>query len=154
MKKKFFPNFILTSARKVSPLKQFTFTFTFTSERSHYALWEKGIIHYAMISCFEDIRVWSRRVLLEFCRVSIFFDILIANISWTVTQTPINHVIFWKSIMRTFRCIYVNCSIRLRFLDEISTKLSTLLGNLRTITQKGNMETRQMTSFFHLFFPL
>ena len=30
----------------------------------------------------------------------------------------------------------------------------TFLGNLRTITQEGNMETRQMTPFFHLLFSL
>ena len=43
--------------------------------------------------------------------------------------------------MRTFRCIYVNCFNRLRFLAEVSTKLKkcTSLDNLRTITQEGNM---------------
>ena len=30
----------------------------------------------------------------------------------------------------------------------------TFLDNLRTITQKGNMDTRQMILFFHLLFPL
>ena len=39
----------------------------------------------------------------------IFFDILIANISWTVAQTPIRHIIFWKTIIKTFRSMYVNC---------------------------------------------
>ena len=29
----------------------------------------------------------------------------------------------------------------------------TFLDNLRVITQEGNMETRQMTPFFHLLFP-
>ena len=38
---------------------------------------------------FGDNSVWSRRILLNFCWVSIFFDILIVNISWTVAQTPI-----------------------------------------------------------------
>ena len=33
-------------------------------------------------------------------------------------------------------------------------KKCTFLDNLRTITQEGNMETRQMTSFFHLRFLL
>ena len=99
--------------------------------------------------CFGDIRVWSRRSLLNFCWVRIFFDILIANISWTVARTPINHTIFWKSIMRTFRCIYINCFNRFRFLAKVSTKLwkCTFLENLRTITQEGNMETKQMTLF-------
>ena len=51
---------------------------------------------------------------------------LIANISWTVAQTPINHIIFWKSVMRTLRCIYLNCFNRLRFLAEVSTKLQKM----------------------------
>ena len=99
---------------------------------------------------FGDINVWSRRILLNFCCVSIFFDILTVNISWTVAQTSINHSIFWKSVIRTFRYIYVNCFKRLRFLAEVSTKLLKMpfLDNLKTIFQEGNMETRQMTPFF------
>ena len=58
--------------------------------------------------------------------------------------------------MRRFRSIYVKCFNRLRFPDEVSTKLQKrhFLDNLRTITHEGNMETRQMTPFFHLIFPL
>ena len=97
--------------------------YIYASERSQYTLSENGIVYCAMTYYFGDISVWSRRILLNFCWVSIFFDILIANISWTVAQTPINHSIFWKSVMRTFRCIYVNCFNRLRFLAEVSTKL-------------------------------
>ena len=33
-------------------------------------------------------------------------------------------------------------------------KKCTFLGNVRTITQKGKMETRQMTSFLYLLFLL
>ena len=55
-----------------------------------------------------------------------FFYILIANVSWTVAQTPINHIIFWKTVIRTFRSIYVNCFNRLRFLAEVSTKLQKM----------------------------
>ena len=36
------------------------------------------------------------------------------------------HIIFWKSIMRTSKCSYVNCFNRLRFLAEISTKLQKI----------------------------
>ena len=39
--------------------------------------------------------MWSRRILLNFCWVNIFFDILIANISWTVAQKT--HIIFCHS---------------------------------------------------------
>ena len=98
-KKEHFCNFVLSSARNLSLLK------LYGSERSRYALSENGSVYYAMIYCFGDIRVWSWRILLNFCRVSIFFNILIANISWTVAEIPINHTIFWKSVMRTFRYI-------------------------------------------------
>ena len=95
------------------------------SGSSCYALSENGIFYYAITYCFRDISIWNWRML-NFCWVSIFFDILIANISWTVAQTPKNHSIFWKSVMRTFRCIYVNCFNRLRFLAEVSTKLQKM----------------------------
>ena len=110
-----------------------------------------------MTSCFRDIRVWSRRVLLNFCWISILIDILIANISITVAQTPINYTIFWNSVMRTFRCIYVNCFNNFGFLlsSAQDCKKYTLLDNLRTITQERNMETRQMAPFFSsTFFAL
>ena len=55
-----------------------------------------------------------------------FFYILIANVSWTVAQTPINHIIFWKTVMKTFRSIYVNYFNTLRFLAEVSTKLQKM----------------------------
>ena len=97
--------------------------YIYASEKSCCALSENGIIYYTAIYCFGDIRVWSQRALFSFCWVSIFFDILITNISWTVAQTSINHTIFWKSVMRTFRCIYGKCFRRLRYLAEVSTKL-------------------------------
>ena len=78
--------------------------YIYTSERSRCTLSENGIVYHALIYCFGDIRVWSQRTLLNFWRVSIFFDILIASIFWTVAQTPINHTIFWKGVMRTYRC--------------------------------------------------
>ena len=123
--------------------------YIYASERSCYALSENFIVYYAMTYCFGDIRVWSRRILLNFCWVSIFFDILIPYISWTVAQTFIT-ISFSKSVMRTFRCIYVNCFNTVRFFAEVSTKFQKMhfLDNLRTITQEGNMETRQMTAFF------
>ena len=98
----------------------------------------------------------SRRILLNFCWVSIFFDISIANISWAVAQTPINYIIFWKIVMRTFRIININCFNRLRFLAEVNIKLQKMhfLDSLRAITHEANIETRQMTAFFHLLFPL
>ena len=97
--------------------------YIYVPETSRFALSENGIVCCAMTYYFGDISVWSRRILLSFCWVNIFFDILIVNFSWTVAQTPINHSIFWKSVMRTFRCIYVNCFNRLGFLAEVYTRL-------------------------------
>ena len=91
------------------------------SGRSRYALSENGVVYYAMTFCFQDITIWNWRILLNSFWVRIFFDILIANfwyfngiffdifISWTVVQIHKNHAIIWKSVMRFFRCIYVNC---------------------------------------------
>ena len=97
--------------------------YIYASKRSRHTLAENGIVYYVMTYCFGDISVWSLRILLNFCWVSIFFDTLIANISWTVAQTSVNDTIFSKSVMRTLRCIYVNCFNRLRFLAEVSIKL-------------------------------
>ena len=110
--------------------------YIYASERARCALSENSIVYYAMICCFRDIRVWSQRGLLNFCWVGIFSHILIANISWTVSQTFMNHTIFYNSVMRTFRYIYGNCFQRFEFLAVVSTKLHEmhLLDNLRTIT--------------------
>ena len=97
--------------------------YIYVSKRPHYALWENAIVYCAMTCYFGNVSVWSWRILLNFCWVSIFFYILMVNISLTLAQIPINHSIFWKSVMRTFRCIYVNCFKRLRFLAEFGTKL-------------------------------
>ena len=70
-----------------------------------------------------EICVWNRRALLHFCWFSIA---LIANISWSVAQTPINHIIFWNTVIKIFTSIYVNCFNRIRFLAEGSTKLQKM----------------------------
>ena len=59
----------------------------------------------------------------------------------------INNTIFWKHVTRPFRCIYVNCFNRLRFLAEVSTKL-------KGITRKGTWKLDRWPHFFHLLFPL
>ena len=115
----FFFSFMLTSARNLSILKQFTYM----RLKGLVARFRCTLVSYVMVYCFRDIRVWSQRTLLNFCWVGIFFDILIANVSSVVAQTPINHTISWKSVMRLLRCIYGNCFQRLRFLAEVSTKL-------------------------------
>ena len=76
------------------------------------------------------------------------------NISKIVSHSTINNTIFWKYVTIPFRYIYLNCFNRLRLLAEVSTKFQKMsfLDNLRTITQEGNMATRQMTSFFFIYF--
>ena len=107
-------NFVLTSARNLSNFIKAIYIFA--SERSCYALSENGIVYCAMSYYLRDISACSWRIMSNFCWVSIFFDNLIVNFSWTVAQTPANHRIFWKSVMRTFRRIFANCFNRLRFL--------------------------------------
>ena len=119
-KKVHFLQFCADLSKKSTSIKVI---YIYASERSRYTLSENGIVYYAMTYCFGDISIWNWRILLNFSWVSIFFDILIANILWTVARTPINDIIFWKSAMRTFRCTYVYCFNRLRFLPEVSTKL-------------------------------
>ena len=68
-----------------------------------------------------------------------------------ITRTSIKKsTIFWKSIMRSFRWIEINCFNIFRFLAEVSENLQncTILSNLRTITQERKMEFRQMTVYF------
>ena len=118
-KKVYFLQFCADLSKKLKSVKAI---YIYTSEKCCYKLSKNDIVYYAITYCFVDIKVWSWRILLNFCCVSIFFDILIANISWMVVQTSVNHIIFSKSVMGTFRFIYVNCFNRLRFLAEASTK--------------------------------
>ena len=142
---------MLTSARYLSLLKQFTYKHP-KGLVTHFQKMVLFTILWRTVS--EILKVWSRQTLLNYCWVSIFFDILTANISWTVAQIPINYIIFRKSVMRTFRCIYTSCFNRLRFFAENSTKLQKMnfFGQFRTTPLLGNMEARQMASFFHLLF--
>ena len=115
------------------------------------------IMHFPKLALFIMLwltvsEVWVFEVeefLRNFSWVRIFFDILIANISWAGARTPINHSIFWKSLMWTFRCIPVNCFNNLVFgWGQHKIVKSTFLDNLQIMTQVGNMETRKMTPIF------
>ena len=71
-----------------------------------------------------------------------------------MAQTPINHSIFWNSVVKPFRW---NMWIALTDLNILlksaqNCKKFTFIDKLRAITQEGNLKTRQMTSFFHLLF--
>ena len=59
----------------------------FRTSRKCYCL----LCYYTMTYCVRNFRVWIQRILLKFCWVSIFLDILIANILWAVVQAPVNH---------------------------------------------------------------
>ena len=89
-KKMYFLQFSADLIEKSKSIK--AFYILYVSERSGNTLSENSIAYYAIIYFLEDSWVWSRRILLNFCWVSIFFDILIANTSWTVAQTQFNHI--------------------------------------------------------------
>ena len=76
--------------------KSIKLIYIYASERSGYALSENGIAYYCMTYCFRDIRVWSQKILLNFCWVSIFFDILTANISKEWWLRPLQTISFSK----------------------------------------------------------
>ena len=134
-KKFIFCNSVLPLA---SNLKSVETIYVYASKTSCYAL-SGNVIYllYTMAYWFGGIRVWTRRI----------FDILIASISWMFVQNPINNILFWKSVMRTFRC---NMQIALKNVGFLlnsaqNCKKCAFLCNLKTITQDGNMKTREMT---------
>ena len=149
-------NFLQFNADLSNKFKSVKAVYIYASERSRYALSENDFVHYSMSTVSEILKAWSRQILLNCCWVSIFFDILIANISWTVAQTPINHIIFWRSLMRTFRCIYTSCFNRLRFLAENSTKLQKMnfFGQFKDHLAQETWKLDKWPHFFHLLFPL
>ena len=132
-----FLQFCVDLIKKFKPIKAI---YIYPSEKSRLALSENGINYYP-------------RILLNFCQASISFDILITNISRTVAQNSINHSLFWKSVMRTFRCIYVNWFNRIRFLAEVSTKLQVIqLFRQFKDHRNGKWKLGKWPHFFHLFF--
>ena len=72
-KKYIFSQFCADLCKKSKSVKAI---YIYASERFRYVLSENGIVYCAMTYCFGDINVWSRRILLNFCCVSIFLDIL------------------------------------------------------------------------------
>ena len=62
---------------------------------------------------------------------------------------------FPKGCNENLQMQYVNSfnRLRLRLRSAQIYKKCTFLDNFKTITQDGNMKTRQMTSFFYLPFP-
>ena len=79
-------NFLQFYADLSKKSKSIKAIYIYASERSRYALSENGIVYCAMTYYFGEISVWSQRILLNFCWVSIFFDILMAIISYKPYQ--------------------------------------------------------------------
>ena len=80
-KKVHFLQFELISARNLNLLKQVTYMHL----KGLVSLFQKMVLFIMLWLIALEILVFcSQRILLNFCWVSIFFDILIANISWTV----------------------------------------------------------------------
>ena len=117
-KKVYFLKNCTDPARNLTLFKQFTYM--------HLKGLHKMVLFITLTYCFGDIRVYRPRILLNFCWFSLLFNILIGNTSLNVAPTPRNHIIFWRSVMKTFRCIYVNCFKRLRFLAELSAKFQKM----------------------------
>ena len=103
-KKCIFYNFMLTSARNLSLLKQFTYI-QLKDLVKHFQKMVLFIMFYLTVS---EILVFKSNNFVKILRSQHFFDILIANISSIVAQTPIIHTIFSKNLMTTFRCKYLN----------------------------------------------
>ena len=68
--------------------------YVYASESSCLVLLENGVGYYAMIWKLEDIGVWRWWILLNFCWVSTFLDMLFFNISWTVDISNPYKIIF------------------------------------------------------------
>ena len=72
-----------------------------------------------------------------------------------MAKTPITHIIFWKSAVRTFRWNNMYIALTdLSFLLKLAQncKKCTFLGKLSAIKEEENIKTKQMTSFFICFF--
>ena len=66
---------------------------------------------------------------------------------------PYKNTVFWKSMMRSFRWIEINCFSRFRFLAEVSTNLQKMhyFGQFKDHNSGRKKEIRQMTLFFIYF---
>ena len=84
--------------------------YIYLSERSRYALSRNGIDYYARTYCFEDIRIWSRRMLLNFCWVSIFFFFFFGYLNGWYLVNVFNdikvRVFFGKNVEKKHLCCH------------------------------------------------
>ena len=108
-------------------------TFVMTSPSNlHIGIWKFSLRTFRKWCCLSYDLLFRRylglklKSFVNFLLCSIFFDILITNMSWMVPQTPINHIFFWKSVMRAFIWIHVHCFNKVTFIGEISTRLQKI----------------------------
>ena len=116
-----FYNFVLTSARKLSLSKQFTHIHLKVLITLLRMIWF-GV--WATVHEILANNISKKMLMLQkFKKKSSTSK---TNISKIVSHSIINNIIFWKCLTRPFRCIYVTCFKRLRFLVEVSTKLQKM----------------------------
>ena len=105
-KKCIFNNFVLSSTRSQSLLKE---------KNLHICIWEVSLLLFQRVVLF--IVLWRTVSEIlgfeveEFCLISaesVPFWYFNSYIPWTIAQTPLNHIIFWNCVMRTFGCTYLN----------------------------------------------
>ena len=77
--KVYFWKFVLTSARNLSLLKQFTLAYA--SERSRYPLSENGIVYYATTYFLDILGIRIEQFFELSAALASLFNILLANIS-------------------------------------------------------------------------
>ena len=113
-----FCNFVLTSAGNLTLLKQFTYMhLTVLSTLFRKMTWWVWTTVHEILAIKISKNMQTQQKSNKFLRLQTLIP------SETVRQSMINNTIFWKCVTGPFRCIYVNCFNRLKFLTEVSTKL-------------------------------
>ena len=144
---------MLASGRNLSLLKQFTYM----HPKDLVMRFQKMVIvYYAMAYCFGNIRVWIQKILLNFCWVGILFWYFNWSDLMNGRSDPCKPYYFLKECNENFQMQYVNCFNRLRSLPEVNTKLQKMHFSRQFTDHKSGRkhETRQITPFFCLLFPL
>ena len=100
--------------------------YIYASESSHYTLSENAMIYRGLSHRSWDISNLNIRKGADSAEIPQNTPTSNTHTSETVSHSIINNTNFWKCVTRPFRCIYVNCFIRLRFLAEFSTKLQKI----------------------------
>ena len=108
-KKCIFCTFCTDLSRKSNCVKGI---YIYTFKRSRYAFSENGNCLLCYYLLFWRYEVLKSNSFIKFLLSQHIFYFLIADILWTVAQTPINHIICWRTAIRTFRSNM--CSTHLR----------------------------------------